>query len=51
MGGFSKGVLAFSVAYFGLVLLKDGTLEKLTTTAAQGTRQFLGGIKPITGLA
>jgi len=51
MGGFSKGVLAFSVAYFGLVLLKDGTATKLVSTAANGTNQLLSGLKPITGLA
>lgn len=51
MGGFSKGVLAFSVAYFGLVLLKDGTIPKLVTTAANGANQLAGGLKPITNLA
>lgn len=51
MGTFTKGALAFSLVYFGLVLIKDGTAPRLVNDAAAGTRDFLGGLKPITGLA
>lgn len=51
MGGFSKGVLAFSVAYFGLVLLKDGTIQNLVSTTAKGANQLAAGLKPITSLS
>jgi hypothetical protein len=51
MGTFSKGIVAFAVVYFGLVLVKDGTLPRLVTDAAKGTNDLIGGLKPITGLA
>lgn len=51
MGGFSKAILYGSITYFTLVLIKDGTLPKLVTTAANGGNQLIAGLKPITALS
>jgi hypothetical protein len=51
MGGLSKAFTAAAAVYVGLVLVKNGTLPSLVTTAAKGTNQFIGGIKGLTNAA
>ncbi len=47
----AKAFTAFAAAYFGLVLLKNGTIPKLANDAARGAGTLAGGLKNITTLA
>ena len=35
----------------GLILIKDGTMQKLIGNIATTVQTFAGGIKPVTGIA
>lgn len=47
----ARGVAITASVIVGLMLLRDGTLPKLITDAANGARDFTTGIKPITRVA
>lgn len=44
----AKYVTAFAVSYFGLVLLKDGTLGTLVQKGADFVSTGVSGLRPLT---
>lgn len=45
-----KYLAAFAASYFTLVLIKDGTLGSLFQDAANGGKDLVRGLKPITSV-